>query len=218
MSAQTDEIEKLVHDFQIKENILPRYNIAPGQNIPALLNQGKRTISFPKWGLVPYWAKSDAMGNKLINARSETAHEKPSFRTSFANNRCIIFSNGFYEWKKISGTSRKAPYFIKMKSGMPFVFAGLWDNWQSADGKALTTAAILTIDPNKLISTIHDSMPVILNENNIDSWLDPGSSNERLKSCMQPYPDDEMEAYQVSAYVNSPNNDSELCTEKSGLF
>ncbi len=151
----------------------------------------------------------------MINARAETLAEKPAFRSAYKYRRCIIFSNGFYEWQVQPSAKTKVPHFIHLKSGMPFAFAGLWERWGSADGSEVRSAAIITTEPNELMSPIHNRMPVILSRLDLQQWLDPTPRFPvDLKSLLVPYPADEMEAYPVSTLVNSPGNDRPEILEK----
>ncbi|MBN1764603.1 MAG: SOS response-associated peptidase [Sedimentisphaerales bacterium] len=202
--------------FQLADtpSLSPRYNIAPGQEVTAILNQeGQgRTCRLFSWGLIPTWAKDPAMGAKLINARAETVSEKPAFRESFKNKRCLIPADGFYEWHKKDKTSR--PYFIRMQYNEPFAFAGLWQQWQSPDQQTRKTCAILTIHANSLLEPIHPRMPVIIPPENYDLWLDTTlSTTDRLQKLLHPYPPEKMNCFAVSPLVNSPQHDSPQCIE-----
>jgi putative SOS response-associated peptidase YedK len=193
--------------------ILPSYNVAPTQEVAAvLLESGERRLEMLRWGLIPSWADDPQIGSRMINARSETAAEKPSFRTAFRKRRCLIPADGFYEWQKTG--NGKQPYYIHMKDGSPFVFAGLWETW-GGDGKdEIRSCTILTTDPNELIAPIHNRMPVILYPENYELWLDPDVREvDLLSSLLGPYPEDAMEAYPVSRRVNSPANDEPSCIE-----
>lgn len=212
LSPKTQDLEKLVPNLRIDKDLQTRYNIAPNQKIAAVTNIEPEQISMLNWGLVPFWAKDPNIGNKLINARSETIESKPSFRTSFKSKRCLIFADGYYEWKKTG--SMKIPYFIRLKTTKPFVFAGLWDRWYDNQGNELTTAAIITCSPNEYLSGIHDRMPVILDSNNIAEWLSDTYDILLLKSLLTAYPEEELEAYPVSSLVNNPRNDTPECKKR----
>ena len=188
------------------------YNIAPTQLIPVLPNDGSRTLRFFRWGLVPHWAKDPSVGSRLINARSETLAEKPSFRTAYRKRRCLILAAGFFEWRK-EAHGGKTPLFIKLKSGLPFAFAGLWERWISREnGEELLTCTIITCEPNSIISKFHHRMPVILPPENYLDWIDPAErSPDELGGLLKPYPAEEMEAYPVSRFVNNPRNNSPQC-------
>ena len=191
----------------------PRYNIAPSQEVPAVIQNrevGGREFRPFRWGLVPSWAKDPVIGNRMINARSETAATKPAFRKPFGERRCLILADGFYEWKRDG--SRKQPYYIKLRDGEPFAFAGLWDHWAPADGQPLETCTILTTTPNALVQPIHDRMPVILPSSAYGAWLDPTVSDvPTVQALLTPYPADEMIAYPVSTRVNNPAHDTPEC-------
>ncbi|MDI6739833.1 MAG: SOS response-associated peptidase [Candidatus Edwardsbacteria bacterium] len=188
----------------------PSYNIAPGQPVAAAVFDGRRTLKAFKWGLVPFWAKDEKIGYKLINARAETLSEKPGFKQAFAKRRCLVVADGFYEWRQ-EGNS-KTPFFVQLKSAKPFAFAGLYEKWKSPAGKEIESCAIITTTPNPLMKPIHDRMPAILDRKHCDQWLDPSANDsQKLSALLKPYDPDKMEAYPVSQLVNSPKNDSPEC-------
>ncbi len=191
----------------------PRYNISPTHPVFGVRVQGaKRVIDVFAWGLVPVWAKDPSIGARLINARSETVEEKPSFRGSFKNSRCLIIADGFYEWRRMG--AGKQPYLIRLKSREPFGFGGLWSHWTGPDGSEISSCAILTTSPNAVMKPIHDRMPVIIPKDRIGEWLDHNRYDPRqLSDFFRPYPDDELETYPVSTLVNSPANDSPACID-----
>jgi Uncharacterized conserved protein len=198
----------------IPEDYRPRFNVAPGQLILAARDgdQGRKGAML-KWGLVPPWAKDPSVGNRMINARSETVAEKPSFRRAFDRRRCIIPADGFYEWRKDGKV--KIPMLFRLRGGRPFAFAGLWEAWRprSGKGETLFTCTILTTAANELVQPVHDRMPVILPKEAIDLWLDRDVPGEGVRGLLAPYPAEEMEAYEVSPRVNSVKNDDPLCIE-----
>ena len=169
-----------------------------------------------RWGLVPGWAKDPKMGNRMINARSETVAEKPAFKGAFQRRRCLIPADGFFEWKR-NGKSR-TPYHIHLTGHEPFAMAGLWERWRSADGDQLDSCAILTTRPNSLMETLHDRMPVILDSTAIESWLEPSTPEDELKAMTAPYPAEKMAAYPVSTRVNSPRHNDPECLEKQDIL
>ncbi|MGA5691375.1 SOS response-associated peptidase [Cytobacillus pseudoceanisediminis] len=194
-------------DFEISEEISPRFNIAPSQRILTVISDGQdRRAGTMKWGLVPSWAKDEKIGYKMINARAEGIDEKPSFKHAFRRRRCLIISDGFYEWKKHED-GNKQPYRFIMKDKRPFAFAGLWETWKKGK-QPLHTCTIITTTPNEVTEDVHDRMPVILHQDSYDLWMNPKNDDtEHLKSLLVPYPADEMDLYPVSTLVNSPKND-----------
>ena len=216
-------VEDLVKVYRVKRSRLPftwletpdwqpRYNIAPTQTIPAIVatEGGDRQFKPLRWGLIPSWSKDPAIGAKLINARSETVAEKPSFRSAFKQRRCLIVADGFYEWRKQSG--KKQPFYFSLENGSPFAFAGLWEHWHDAEATQLETSTILTTVANQTVAQVHDRMPVILPAESYDRWLDPTADPSDLKALLRPYDSTLMIAYPVGLSVNSPRNDTLECT------
>lgn len=199
--------ERIKREFELQEEPLveARYNIAPSQNILAVRqNVDVREAAELKWGLMPSWAKDASMGARLINARSETVLEKPSFREAFKKRRCIIPADGFYEWARASG-GRKQPYYFRFKDERLFGFAGLWDRWSGQDGEVIESCTILTTEANEVVTPVHDRMPVILHPDTYELWLNADSRNAgSLKELLQPFPESEMICYPVSAQINNP--------------
>jgi putative SOS response-associated peptidase YedK len=193
----------------INKKITPHYNIAPTQKIPVIYkdtNQQNK-IEFMKWGLIPYWAKDPKIGHKMINARAETLTQKPSFKHLLKSKRCLVPSSGFYEWKRID--KRKVPYYIGIKNSKIFSFAGLYDNWKDNVGNELKTFTIITTNSNNTLKPIHNRMPVILEQEFEEDWLDVKTHDfDSLKQMLKPYPDDNMITYAVSYDVNNPSNDN----------
>jgi putative SOS response-associated peptidase YedK len=189
-----------------------RYNIAPSQQIAVVRQQngGDRELTSLQWGLIPSWSKDSAIGYKMINARSETVHEKPSFKQAFHSRRCIIPASGVYEWEKAG--KEKIPHYIHLRDGDIMSLAGLWERWKSPEGKELETCTILTTAANSLVKKLHDRMPVILHRAEFDIWLDRDIYDvNRLTELFHPYPSDQIEEYVVTRDVNSPMNDSPDC-------
>ena len=208
LTVNPEELEEAFRDFDFPDRFAPRFNIAPTQPVLAVANDAKNKADFLLWGLIPSWAKDPSIANKLINARGETLAEKPSFRGGFKYKRCLILADGFYEWNVQPGTKTKTPYFIHMQDRKPFAFAGLWDEWQSPDGGALRTCTIITTEPNELMKSLHNRMPLILDPKDYAEWLDPAArAPESLVHLVKPFPSDRMAAYPVSTAVNSPGND-----------
>lgn len=195
------------------DEMSPRYNIAPSQGVAVVANNGENRVEFFQWGLVPSWAKDPKIGNRMINARAETLAEKPSFRTPYKRRRCLVLTDGFYEWKAEPGSKSKTPFYIRLRSEKPFAFAGLWEAWSpNIDDDPLLSCTIITTSPNALMETIHRRMPVILEPDAYNLWLDPSDQPpKQLDGLLKPYPADEMEAYPVSRLVNRPSNDSPDC-------
>jgi putative SOS response-associated peptidase YedK len=193
-------------------DLSPRYNIAPSQEIAVVrLLPGKnfRQLDMLRWGLIPGWAKDIKIGYKMINARAETLGQKPAFRAAFKKRRCLIAADGFYEWLHTGKT--KQPFFVQLKNGTVFGFAGLWESWNSPDGTVVESCTIITTSANSLIRKIHDRMPVILHPAQYDAWLAYGSLEDFRQQILAPYPAEEMEAFRVSQEVNSPRNDIPAC-------
>jgi putative SOS response-associated peptidase YedK len=191
----------------------PRYNIAPTQPILAVANDAPDMYDFFFWGLVPPWAKDTSVGARMINARGETLAERPAFRNAYRRRRCLIPADGFYEWKKSpEPKGKKTPMYVRMRSGKPFAFAGLWETWHAPDGSELRSCTIITTSPNKLMATMHDRMPVIMPQEKFQLWLDGGEkSPEELDPLLAPYPDEAMEAGAVSTVVNNAKNEGPDC-------
>lgn len=199
-------------DYTFPPQFAPRFNIAPSQPVLAIPNDESNQADFFQWGLIPFWAKDPSIGNRLINARGETLAEKPSFRGSYKYKRCLILTDGFYEWNKQPGSKTKTPYFIHMKDRQPFAFAGLWDEWHSSDGSQVRTCTIITTSPNELVKALHNRMPVILPRDSYGQWLsNTPQTPENLDPLIKPYPSAEMAAYPVSTLVNNPKNDHAAC-------
>lgn len=193
-------------------DLTPRFNIAPSQPVAVIANNGENRIEFFNWGLIPSWAKDPSIGNRLINARAETLAEKPSFRTALRRRRCLVLADGFYEWKQEPDSKRKTPMYIRMKTGKPFAFAGLWEIWNSQDGSTILSTTIITTGPNQLLTDIHNRMPVILPEQVFSDWLDTAERRpDDLLPLLKPYRDGDLEAYPVSTLVNKPSNELPDC-------
>ncbi|MBX3387694.1 MAG: SOS response-associated peptidase [Phycisphaeraceae bacterium] len=221
-----------------EEELTPRYNVAPMQGAPVVRlrtdgdQRGERCGAMLRWGLVPFWADDPSIGSRMINARSETAFEKPAFRKAIAERRCVVPISGFYEWQAVEGERTKRPHYITRPDGEPIMLAGLWERWRdkaaalgSPAGEPLETFTVLTTAPNALMRPLHDRMPAILTPTQCDAWLDPASERPALVSCLGPYGGDDLTAYPVSRKVNSPKNDDSSLIQRgiegdepSGLF
>ena len=235
--TQTASGEAIAKAFGLKSapDVQPRYNIAPTQAISAIVqssyHQSESTDQRPEqhpeqhleeptgrehrffqWGLVPSWSKDPKIGSRMINARSETVAEKPSFRAALKRRRCLVLADGFYEWQRTNG--KKQPYYIQVEDQDIFGFAGLWETWQNGEGSHLETCTILTTEPNGLMETIHNRMPVIIHPEDFDLWLDPSLQDGRhVQHLLRPYEDEAMDAYAVSTAVNNPRNEQPECIE-----
>ena len=215
------EALRQLFDFHAGSNLEPRYNIAPTQPAPVVRSAAGgvgRELVMLRWGLIPSWGKEASIGNKMINARSETVAEKPSFRSAFHNRRCLVPADSFYEWRREGET--KQPFRIGMKGGPAFAFAGLWESWQGTEGEAaIETFTILTTVANRKLHPIHPRMPVILDPKSYQIWLDASPDNtEQAFSVLQPFPDEPMAFYRVSSRINSPRNDDAECLKPISDF
>ena len=208
--------EEIVLHFMLADMpiLKPRYNIAPTQNVATIrfdLQRGSRQLSLLRWGLIPSWADNPAIGNRLINARSESVAIKPAFRQAFQKGRCLVVADGFFEWKKTGVT--KQPYYIRLNDDKPFAFAGLSEHWHRGD-QIIDSCTIITTEANKLMADIHDRMPAILSPDDYDLWLEPDFHGQgKLLKMLRPYSADEMEANSVSTAVNNPRNDTPECVQ-----
>lgn len=206
----TCELDDLIAEFgiEIATELTPRYNIAPTQYAPIVRSMdGAAQLGALRWGLIPSWSKDASIGARLINARSETADIKPSFRSAFKARRCIAPASGFYEWKK-SAAGPKQPYWVHLHDERPIAFAGLWETWSQEGAAPLETFTILTTTPNATMQSLHDRMPVILAPEDFATWLDPDEKDvSRLKTLMRPWDGAELSLTRVSPRVNNVRND-----------
>ncbi len=207
-----DELE-ILNEFDIEQAIdsyQPSYNIAPGQNVLAIIHDGnEKRAGYLRWGLVPSWANDEKIGYKMINARSETAHEKPSFKKLMARKRCLIVADSFYEWKRDG--KEKQPKRIQVDDRKLFTFAGLWDKWEQ-DDKELFTCTILTKEANDYMQDIHHRMPIILPKNKEDEWIASGKQHpNEIHQFLQSVEAEKLKAYNVSSYVNTAKNNDDAC-------
>jgi putative SOS response-associated peptidase YedK len=205
------EVKGLGPRFSIESpvvDIYPRYNIAPTQDVPIVISDSPNQLVMMRWGLIPFWAKDEKIGSRLINARAETVSTKPAFRSSLKTKRCLVPATGFYEWKKVAGN--KEPFYVHLKDETFFAFAGLYDRWMSPEGKEVLSFTIITTDANSLMGEIHDRMPVILHREDEKHWLGKETpAAEELGLLFLPYPSEEMDVYRVSPAVNDPSKESE---------
>ena len=196
---------------------VPRFNAAPTQLLPVITNEEPGKMQLLRWGLIPFWAKDTSIGNRMINARAETVAVKPAYKHAFKKRRCLIISDGFYEWKKTP--HGKVPHHIKLNSGKAMTFAGLWERWVDKEtGEEISSFTLITTEPNELMAPIHDRMPVIIPKHKRGFWLSPDSQAEALQELLISYPAGEMVAMPVSTLVNSPRNDGPELLQKDTLF
>jgi len=217
LSTPSDLLRDL-YQLETAASLVPRFNIAPTQETPVVRTDpgsSGRRLDLLKWGLVPFWAKDPTIGNRLINARSETVAEKPAYRVSLRKKRCLVIADGFYEWQ--GSVSPKQPYFFHRQDGHPFAMAGLWDRWDKGEEAPLETFTILTTTPNEVVAPIHKRMPVILEPGSLDRWLDPSLEDiSALIPLLVPAQGSLLEAVPVSTYVNNPANEGPRCVEPIG--
>jgi putative SOS response-associated peptidase YedK len=218
--------EQLAAAFDLPEApiLAPRFNIAPTQPVGIVrmaAQAGQREWALTIWGLIPSWSKDPSMGARLINARSESVPEKPSFRAAFKRRRCLVPASGFYEWKQVA--KGKEPYYFSPAASLPggadvFGFAGLWETWTGPDGGQLQSCTILTVDANATMSSIHNRMPLILAPEDWGTWLGSGRDESpqtlaALQHLFRPYANDGIKLHRVSTYVNNARNEGEQCIE-----
>ncbi|MFQ5821209.1 MAG: SOS response-associated peptidase [Candidatus Heimdallarchaeota archaeon] len=190
-------------DAELGDSFTPRYNAAPGQDLPVILNRSPKKIQLCRWGFIPSWQKKVPTGARLINARAETIMEKRTFQRAFQKQRCLVLADGFYEWKKTP--QRRIPYRFVLHDEAPFAFAGIWSQWTGTDQSVVTSFSIITTDANAVVADVHHRMPVLLQPQDEASWLT--MPPEDAITLLNPYPSDLMRAYPVSPRVNSPVND-----------
>jgi putative SOS response-associated peptidase YedK len=214
LSRRKEIIEEQFDTADWQDDWNPRYNIAPTQQVPVIRQHPKEPVRQPsmmRWGLIPHWAKDPSVAMSTINAKSETAATKPAFRDPFKYRRCLIPADAFYEWKRTG--NGKQPFCFEVNDGELFAFAGLWDGWKDSDGQWMKSCTILTTTPNVVTSAVHDRMPVILDRESYDMWLDPGMQNvAAISELLKPYDAKSMRSYPVSTRVNRVENDDEGCS------
>jgi putative SOS response-associated peptidase YedK len=215
--SRTSPREALADEFSVARfvnvDLRPRYNVAPSENIETIIRVGdEKRLGPMRWGFVSTAANDPKLAP--INARAETLATSSMFRDAFRRHRCLVVADGFYEWRKDGRT--KTPFFIRLQSGRPFGFAGIWSLRRSEVGSRSATCAIVTCAPNQLMATIHNRMPVILPPAARDRWLDPMAGEAELHDLLVPLPAEDLEAYEVSTLVNLPRNDSPECVKPIG--
>lgn len=211
LSYKADELQLSLGLENIPAQIVPRYNIAPTQPVAAILDAFPKKIEFLYWGLVPSWAKDIKIGSRLINARSETIEEKPSFRAAVRRRRCLILADGFFEWKRSADKKTPSiPFYFHLKENKPFAFAGIWEIWQPPEGGELWSTTIITTEANDVVRPIHHRMPVILDQDRMWDWIKPGYSLA-VKKMLKPYEKDDLAVYAVNRLVNNARVDEPSC-------
>src|SRR5271170_5798294 len=219
LSRRKQIIEEYFETAPWDDDWNPRFNIAPTQPVPVVRQHPKeprRDLSLMRWGLIPSWAKDASGAARMINARSETAHTLPAFREAMKLRRCLVPADGFYEWQRRG--SAKQPFCFEVGDGGLFAFAGLWERWRDPSGQSVKSCSILTTTPNAVTSAIHDRMPVILDPDNYDLWLDPGMRDASAASEMlKPYDARQMRCYPISTRINHVVNDDEECSAPAEL-
>lgn len=189
--------------------LAPRYNIPPGSDVLVIRERrGERRADLLRWGLVPHWASDPSIGHRMINARAESAFDKPAFRGAMQDRRCLIPADVFYEWQAVPGRRQKQPFAVSRSDGEPFQFGGLWEYWRSADGgEGLATCTILTTESNERLAPVHDRMPVIVPEEQYETWLDPKTSPAAVRRLLAPYPSERLSVWRITRRVNDPAAD-----------
>jgi len=219
LSRRKQIIEEHFDAVSGEEDWSSGYNIAPTQRIPVIRQHPKepvRELSLIRWGLIPSWAKDSSVAVRTINARSETSATKPAFRDSLKPRRCLIPADGFYEWMRTG--KAKQPYCFEVSDGQLFAFAGLWDRWKDSNDKWVKTCSILTTTPNAVTARVHDRMPVILDPDDYDLWLDPGMNNVTAATdLLKPYEARLMRCYPISTRINQVANDDAECSARVEL-
>lgn len=204
-TKKKQDIKKRFNLERVPDNLPELYNIAPQQNAPVILNAFPSELALARFGLVPSWSKEEKPAYSMINARAETIMEKQTYKRLIKSKRCLVISDGFYEWQK--KVDKKIPYRIFLKNEDPFAFAGIWDSWGEGENQ-FYSFSIITTSPNKLVAAIHDRMPVILDPEDESGWLQDSTPIDHILSMLRSYPAEKMDAYPVSTLVNSPVNNS----------
>jgi len=222
LKAPADALRR-AFGFVEQPNLMPRYNIAPTQDVAVIRERrepkGERTLQLLRWGLIPSWAEDMKGGAKLINARAEGISERPSFREAFQNRRCLVPADGFYEWR--TEGKLKQPYLIQRRDRAPFAFAGLWERWipktQPPEPAYIDSFTIVTTEANALLRLLHVRMPVILAPEDYARWFDRGTSEAELKALLKPAPEDLLAYVPVSPRVNAAAPDDAGLIEPVGV-
>ena len=217
LTRSAEEIAE-AFDAEGRLDLRPRYNLAPSQDVVAVRAdaEGRRQLVRLRWGLIPGWARDASIGNRLVNARSETAAEKPAFRTALRRRRCLVAADGFYEWAPPASGRRgpKQPYLFRNRDGSLLAIAGLWEHWEDPQDGRLETCTLLTTDANEQVRPVHDRMPVLLDPRDFARWLDPDLTDAaRVLPLLVPAPPSRLEGFAVSLHVNDPRHDDPTCIQ-----
>lgn len=206
ITFDADSMQQELDLASMPEEYQRRYNVAPSQPVAVVADAAGRKAEMMRWGLIPSWAKDMEIGNRLINARSETIIEKPSFKNAFNKRRCLVLADGFYEWQKGGAPGgRSQPYYFKRENGKPFAFAGLWEYWKSPQGEDIRSCTIITCAANELVRPVHDRMPVMLSGDALWAWMGEGSQQDLL-ALLRPYPPEAMVRYPVAPWSTAPRS------------
>lgn len=193
-----------------------RWNIAPGSDVLVIRHGAKgREAAMLRWGLIPSWAKDPGIGHRMVNARAESAHERPAFSSAFASRRCLLPADGFYEWQVVQGRKKKQPWRIEAKDGSILALGGLWESWRDPGGEARETCTILTVPVSTALAHIHDRMPVIIADVDSDRWLDARASVDDARGLCRPAPGALLDAWPISLAINEPTSDGPTVAERA---
>ncbi|MBI1809443.1 MAG: SOS response-associated peptidase [Gemmatimonadetes bacterium] len=206
--GRTDRMDWASFGVAPLDQLVPRWNIAPGTDVLAIRHAGDdHETAWLRWGLIPSWAKDPAIGHKLANARAETAHEKPSFRAAVKARRCLLPADGFYEWQVVAGTRKKQPWRIERTDGAILALGALWEFWRDAAGEKIETCTVLTVPVNEALAHIHDRLPLILEPRDWNRWLSPHTTVDKARELLHAVPDDTLSAWRISDRVNTVSHD-----------
>lgn len=204
--TSTPEAMRTLFKYREQPNFPPRYNVAPTQPIPIVrLYEGERQFALVRWGLIPAWVKDPKTFSLILQARSDSVVDKPSFRNAMKRRRCLIPADGFYEWNE--ATNPRRPYIVRPRDGKPVAFAGLWEAWTGPNGEEMETAAVITCEANRMLAPIHHRMPVVISPEAFDFWLDPKVDAQTAAALLVPAPENLFEAWEISRDVNRVTND-----------
>jgi putative SOS response-associated peptidase YedK len=208
ITLEAADLQQNIGIAEVPADWQPRYNVAPTQPVAAVIDANTRRAEWLRWGLIPSWAKDAKIASQLINARSETLAEKPSFRQAYARRRCLILADGFYEWQRLPGQKGPStPFYFQLAGKKPFGFAGLWETWKPPEGELVRSCTIITCAANEVVAPVHERMPVILTGEMFWKWLEPANIDV-LNGFLKPYPADRMTAVPIGRLVNDVSLDT----------